>query len=164
MIKPGMRFAIVKILECSTKGDVRFSALYAKVSVFGKEDSIENHYQLSKRFPEAPKTWREAKGKKAVYLEINGLKLSTNFLTQWYYCLWLKYLDQHPRLVEYAQQFEDFQDFFAKTGTNSQSDVIKMYVRKGRKTVLEYTKEFREILRKNCKYNKTPKGDDCFDI
>ena len=37
------------ILECSSKGDKRFSALYAKVKVFGVYDSIENHYQNCKR-------------------------------------------------------------------------------------------------------------------
>lgn len=39
---------MVKILECSTAGDKRFSAFYAKVSVNGKFDSIENHYQWTK--------------------------------------------------------------------------------------------------------------------
>lgn len=37
-------------LECSSKGDKRFSALYCKVSVNGKIDTIENHYQLNKVF------------------------------------------------------------------------------------------------------------------
>ena len=31
----------MKILECSTHGDKRFSALYAKVSVYGVYDTIE---------------------------------------------------------------------------------------------------------------------------
>ena len=38
------------ILECSSKGDKRFSALYAKVSVNNVLDTIENHYQKSKVF------------------------------------------------------------------------------------------------------------------
>lgn len=39
----------MKILECSSKGDKRFSAFYAKIKVFGIYDSIENHYQNCKR-------------------------------------------------------------------------------------------------------------------
>lgn len=39
----------MKILECSSRGDKRFSAFYAKVEVFSKLDSIENHYQSCKR-------------------------------------------------------------------------------------------------------------------
>jgi len=38
-----------RVLECSSRGDKRFSALYAKVLAFGVRDTIENHYQKSKR-------------------------------------------------------------------------------------------------------------------
>ena len=38
----------MKILECSSKGDKRFSSFYAKVSFYGKIDSIENIYQSVK--------------------------------------------------------------------------------------------------------------------
>ena len=37
-------------LECSSKGDKRYSSMYAKVTVFDNYDTIENHYQLSKVF------------------------------------------------------------------------------------------------------------------
>ena len=36
-------------LECSSKGDKRFSAFYAFVEFDGKYDSIEHHYQNCKR-------------------------------------------------------------------------------------------------------------------
>lgn len=39
----------MKVLECSSKGDKRLSAFYAKINLFGNYNSIENHYQLSKR-------------------------------------------------------------------------------------------------------------------
>ena len=51
----------MRILECHSQGDKRFSAFYAKVEVNGKLDSIENHYQLSKRIygKRNPVSWRE---------------------------------------------------------------------------------------------------------
>lgn len=58
-----------KVLECSTKGDTRFSALCAKIEVNGVFDFIEDHYQLSKRLMGddgkliVPKTREEVKGK-----------------------------------------------------------------------------------------------------
>ena len=39
----------MKILECSSAGDKRFSSLYALVDVFGVTESIESHYQAVKR-------------------------------------------------------------------------------------------------------------------
>ena len=39
----------MRILECSSKGDRRFSAFYAKISFYGKIDSIEHIYQSVKR-------------------------------------------------------------------------------------------------------------------
>ena len=39
----------MKILECSSAGDKRFSAFYALVDVFGVTNSIERHYQSVKR-------------------------------------------------------------------------------------------------------------------
>lgn len=56
----------MKTLRCDSQGDKRFSALYAQVVVEGKLDTIENHYQLAKRFEgkPAPTTWRAAKGRR----------------------------------------------------------------------------------------------------
>src|SRR3990172_1530265 len=54
--------AIMRTLECSNAGDPRFSALNARVIILGTMDTIENHYQLAKRFDDkqAP-DWRTAK-------------------------------------------------------------------------------------------------------
>lgn len=128
----------MEILECSSKGDKRFSAFYAKVSAFGKYDSIENHYQLCKRFgDEAPKTWKDAKGKQPTHIELNGVKYDVQYLSMWYDLLWLKYLDAHPDLVEHASQFDDFNDIFkGKNSVNCQADSIRKYVKEGRGSIL----------------------------
>ena len=63
-------------LECSSKGDKRLSAFYSKVNVFGKVDSIENHYQLCKRFNNfVPSSWRDSKGKVPTHFVVKGKKL-----------------------------------------------------------------------------------------
>jgi hypothetical protein len=83
----------MKILECSSKGDTRFSAFYAKVDVSGVYDSIENHYQLSKRFGSdaKPKHWKECKGRKPSHFMIGSHSYDLCYLSLWYKSLWLKY-------------------------------------------------------------------------
>ncbi|WP_429909438.1 DarT1-associated NADAR antitoxin family protein [Geobacillus thermodenitrificans] len=138
------------MLECSSKGDKRFSAFYAKVNVWGKYDSIENHYQLCKRFGnEVPKTWRDAKGRQPTYIELKGKVFDTKYLTYWYKLLWLKYLDENPHLVEYAKQFDDFSDMFkGKNTINCQADVIRQYVKEGRESIINECKELIDLLKK----------------
>jgi hypothetical protein len=59
-----LEFGEAPFLECSSKGDKRFSAFCAVVN--GK--TIEQRYQAAKIFEDGSTglTWREAKGKKAV--------------------------------------------------------------------------------------------------
>ena len=128
------------ILECSSRGDKRFSAFYAYVTVFGVNDSIEHHYQNAKR--PIPK-----KGVKPEYLEINGSRYPTSYLTAWYLLLWVKYLDEHPELVEFAKQFDDFHDMFVGAHTlNSQADAVRLYVKQGRKSIM-HRQDVQELLK-----------------
>lgn len=143
----------MKILECSTKGDKRFSAFYAYVSVFGINDSIEHHYQNSKRFYD--KSIIKAKGLRPDYIEINGIIYDTKYLTAWYKLLWVKYLDKHPELVQYANTFDDFHDIFkGKNTLNCQADVIKQYVKNGRQSIMNESdvQEFIQLMKKNTRY------------
>lgn len=129
-----------RILECSSKGDQRFSAFYAKVSSFGKVASIEEHYQLCKRFRTPyetiiPKTVEEAKGKTPSHIELNGVEYDIGYLTLYYKGLWMAYLDQHPELVEYAKQFDSYSDMFKGKSINCQADVIRQYIKEGRESI-----------------------------
>ena len=113
-------------LECSSKGDKRFSALYAKVIFDGKYDSIEHHYQRCKRKYNGLNV---KKGEKPDYIIINRYKLPISFLTPFYKYLWFIYLESHKNLVKYASNFNSFTDFFkSKKSINSQADVIKEYI------------------------------------
>lgn len=123
----------MKTLECSSKGDKRFSAFYAKVSFNGVVDSIENHYQSVKRDENGNKI---GKGKKVDHIIINEHKLNPFFLTPFYKLLWVKYLDNNPDLVAYASEFDDFNDMFRGRSINCQADVIRDYVRYERDYIL----------------------------
>jgi len=115
-----------KVLECSSKGDRKFSALYAKVSVFGVQDSIENHYQKSKRDSNGNPV---KKGMPVAYMVINNQRFPPGMLTDWYRLLWVKYLDKNPELVSYARQFDEFTDMFRSRKTiNCQADVVRDYL------------------------------------
>ena len=142
----------IKVLECSSKGDKRFSAFYADVTVFGRTTNIERHYQGCKKFND--QTVIKAKGKSPDYIEINGKQFDKKYLTPWYKLLWVKYLDNNPEIVEYASQFDDFHDIFkGKNTINCQADVVRQYIKQGRESIIEECKEFIELLKLKPKTN-----------
>ena len=140
----------MKILQCHTRGDRRFSPFCCYVEAFGLTRSIEDHYQCAKRFEgkPAPQSWRDAKkwGKPQPYGEgitrigfelPNGLwlppdtKQVTDLAIQWYIALWLKYLRQHPELLTIASEYDEFVDIFQGNFPFCQADVIRQAVREG---------------------------------
>jgi hypothetical protein len=92
-------------LECSSKGDKRFSAFYAKVN--GK--SIEEQYQAAKRFEDGSTglSWQEAKGRKPV---------NPNEVKALYRALWTIYILQHPELLEVLKNASGLSDMFGQEG------------------------------------------------
>jgi hypothetical protein len=152
------------ILECSTKGDIRFSAFGAEVTVFGKKATVEEHYQLSKRFVTntldmmnnnlyAPKSIYDVKGKNAktkdmsLYLIfVNGFYFPPDFRLEFYKWMWLKYLDENPELVAYASRFDDYNDIFKGKSIICQADCIRQYIKQGRDSVVSDIKDFCEMI------------------
>jgi hypothetical protein len=92
-------------LECSSKGDKRFSAFYAKVN--GK--SIEDQYQAFKVFENGVTglTWRQAKGKRAINQEE-----AANF----YSALWDRYIEENPHLLIVLKEATGLSDVFGQPG------------------------------------------------
>lgn len=96
-------------LECSSKGDRRFSAFYATVD--GR--SIEEIYQSSKVFGEHESdlytlvNWKQAKGLKAINQEE---------VTRLYSELWDKYIDNHPELMIVLKNASGLSDTFGQPG------------------------------------------------
>jgi hypothetical protein len=76
-------------------------------------------------------------------------------LTPFYKLLWAKYLDENKDVVEHLSQFDEFTDMFRGKSINCQADVIRQYIKEGRKSILqeEDVKELR-LLIKLWKYNK----------
>lgn len=104
-------------LECSSIGDRRFSAYYARLKCCNNR-SIEEVYQASKVFKNGKSNLsiKEAKGKKAVNMD---------FCTKVYKYAWRKYFEENPELLEYACKFNGFTDRFGKRGCNCQA--IEIY-------------------------------------
>lgn len=152
----------MKILECSSKGDKRFSAFYARVEILGKKASIEQHYQYSKLFAVEDlrgnvvlESYTDIKlikqkqrfGELPVRFRVGNETYPVEYLSMFYKLLWLTYLDERPSLVRYASQFDDFSDIFrGKNTINCQADVIRQYVKEGRESILEECEPFIRIL------------------
>lgn len=122
-----------KVLECSSKGDIRFSALYAKVSVNGITDTIENHYQKSKVFLDNNKfiqydEFKKTKGKKPIAFNINGYILPLRFGAMFYHMLWYKYLKTNKDLQKVLCEYDDYSDKFKGNSFVCQADSIRLFM------------------------------------
>lgn len=144
-----------RILECSSAGDARFSAFYAVVEINGVTATIEEHYQLSKRFWDVannklfiPKKISDAKGRPPKYFVAYGLPYPPDKLTAWYTYLWLEYLEANPMLVNVLSHYDDYSDKFKTSSTiNCQADVIRRYMHEGRDVLLDEYGDFYKCFR-----------------
>lgn len=104
-------------LECSSKGDKRFSAFYARLKCMDNK-SIEEIYQASKIFDDGSTnlTITQCKGKKAINMD---------YCAKIYSWAWKKYFEENPDLLEYAKKFNGFSDIFGKP--NCQCQAIEIY-------------------------------------
>lgn len=93
-------------LECSSKGDSRFSAFYARIKSRGNR-SIEDLYQGAKVFEDGRTGlgWREAKGKKA----INQAEITLLYAT-----LWNEFIQENPALVAVLTAASGLSDRFGQ--------------------------------------------------
>lgn len=110
-----IKFGNAPYLECSSKGDKRFSAFYARpTSLKGK--SIEESYQSMKIFEDGSTglDWRQAKGKKAT----NANECSKAY-TQW----WKEWIDEQ-NLINVLVEAEGLSDMFGQKGHVCQAEVL----------------------------------------
>lgn len=108
--------------ECSSRGDKRFSAFYARL-----EDgrSIEEHYQCDvKGYDPGGRNWRLGKGKPP-------LDTSQDMFTA--YCrLWYRYLRIRPELakeIKIIAETHELVDMFAGKSTVNQATAITWLIR-----------------------------------
>src|SRR5271157_4470735 len=104
-----IRHGEAPFLECSSKGDKRFSAFYARVEHNGRTDSIERHYQAAKVFDDGTTglDWREAKGRPPVNYE---------YVAALYSRLWDQYINEHPDLLQVLKGASGLSEIFGQPG------------------------------------------------
>lgn len=103
-------------LECSSAGDTRFSAFYARLRAYGGR-SIEDIYQGAKTFENGRTglSWQAAKGRRPT----NGAEVELL-----YFDLWVEYLQENPDLVPVLLEATGLSDRFGQEGRNCQADVL----------------------------------------
>jgi hypothetical protein len=155
-----------RVLQCHSRGDKRFSPFCCFVKAFGRQRSIEDHYQSAKVFEwgQQARNWSEAKqlkhmgftqtwwriGRVRVRPRSNDAK--TGFALddlgiQFYIALWFKFLHANPELIQIASQFDEFEDPFRGTFPFCQADVIRQCVREGLGSLKPMFSELDRILR-----------------
>lgn len=141
----------MKNLECSSRGDKRFSAMYARVQYEGVMDTIENHYQKVKRdaYGHIP-----GKGKKVDHIIVYDAKLPPEYLTQFYKFLWFSYFKKNMELIEVIHEYDTFSDMFRGHSINCQADIITDVRYNGLKSLVPACKELKEAIRNNLKEEK----------
>lgn len=95
-------------LECSTKGDKRFSPFCARIES-RRAMTIESIYQGAKIFADGTTglSWRDAKGREA----INKEELQTL-----YSILWDEYISENPHLIAVLKEQTGLSDMFGRAG------------------------------------------------
>lgn len=108
-----LRFGTPPYLECSSRGDKRFSAFYAKVN--GR--SIEDQYQAAKVFEDGRTNlpWQRAKGHRA----INQAEVAVLYSR-----LWDQYIAEHPELLTVLRDATGLSDMFGQPGHVCQAEEL----------------------------------------
>jgi hypothetical protein len=95
-------------LECSSRGDARFSAFHARLKSFS-DRSIEELYQAAKVFEDGATglSWQKAKGRRAVNMAEVGI---------FYSKLWDQYIAENPHLLAVVAGASGLSDMFGQAG------------------------------------------------
>ena len=103
-----IRYGKAPFLECSTRGDRRFSAFCANIN--GRNGkNIEEIYQAAKIFVDGSTglTWQEAKGR---------VPINMNEVIKLYAKLWDEYIEENPHLLEVLRRYDGVSDMFGQKG------------------------------------------------
>jgi hypothetical protein len=119
-----------RVLQCHAGGDKRFSPLYAWVTVAGQDASIQEHYELAKRWFDAPgpRHWRESWGKTPDYFAVGTRLFKGDRGPFFYFALWCRYLDGNPDLVTLARGYDGFSSGLAATAGEDPADCLVRYL------------------------------------
>lgn len=108
-----IRYGDAPYLECSSRGDKRFSAFYARLKAYDNR-SIEEIYQAAKVFEDGSTglSWRQAKGRKPV---------NAGYVMGLYATLWNTYIEENPHLLQVLLNVSGVSDMFGKKGCQCQA-------------------------------------------
>lgn len=108
-----IRHGVAPFLECSSRGDRRFSAFHARIRGRGNR-SVEQLYQAAKVFDGGVTglAWREAKGRQA----INAAEVR-----EFYAQLWDEYIAENPGLLPLLIAAPGLSDVFGQPGRACQA-------------------------------------------
>ncbi len=111
-----IKYGSPPFLECSTKGDRRFSAFCARIKRRG-DKSVEEIYQAAKIFENGKTglTWKEAKGR---------IPLNKEDVRKLYSKLWDEYIEENPELIEVLKRYDGVSDMFGQKGHVCQATEI----------------------------------------
>jgi hypothetical protein len=104
------------VLECSSRGDRRFSAFFARIK-WRNNKSIEEIYQGYKLFPGMIQglSIKEAKGKTPINIEA---------CRKLYSQLWDEFFLENPELLLVIKEYNGFSDIFGQPGRACQAEEI----------------------------------------
>jgi hypothetical protein len=111
-----LRFGVAPYLECSSRGDRRFSAFYAQVRACGGR-TIEDVYQGAKVFSDGSTGLLPcaAKGRRCVNQEeVRAL----------YADLWDCYMEENPHLMPLITRASGLSDLFGQEGHACQAEEL----------------------------------------
>ena len=130
-----------RVLECHSRGNREFSALFAGPIIYKgiQAETIESLYQGSKVVdgrarhelygkPGWVAVKFDVKGRAAEKFLVGALEVPAGMGRHFYNAIWFKYLDTRPDLVETAMGYDRFNDLFARKGGISQAESIRLYV------------------------------------
>lgn len=123
-------------LECSSRGDPRFSAFYATVN--GK--TIEQQYQAFKMFADGSTglSIKEAKGKYAINQEA---------CAELYSKLWDQYFSENPHLLKVIKQYRGFSDMFGQPGHVCQAtEIYRIWINEEVKKCIQNMHNFAHLI------------------
>jgi hypothetical protein len=122
-----IRFGEPPYLECSSKGDKRFSAFHARLRSMEAARkfigcgmypwSIEEIYQASKVFADGSTglSWQAAKGRASVNIKA---------MRRLYSRLWDQYIKENPELLSVLKAASGLSDMFGQTGHACQAEEL----------------------------------------
>lgn len=130
----------VRVLECSERGDKRFTPQHATLNILGQERNIEEIYRTAKRAKDGSCA---AAGEKPDHIidPFTGDKFPGNEAPWFYRGLWISYLTNNPELVKYAEQFDAFSNIGSRHNLeNSYHVCIEAFVKGDRQRYVDVVK------------------------